>query len=375
MAPSLTDLRGPCPGLNSLANHGYINRTGLTNATELINAQMNVFGIGRDFATALAVTAPIFSGDPNGVIVSIGGPPDRQYWNETSLKIPMPGLNGTHNFYEHDVSPTFGSLNKFGNDTQIINSQFTALYNRQFNVSNAKSNYSLDVMAAHRAFRRQEDISSDGYMFSALFPSLAVTAADHAFIAQLWGNRSAENPWGQTTKDILLSFYGVNRIILNADTPLFSPTGHSRIPTPWYRRPLETPYDFLAFSRDVLTMGKAYPEFFTIGGNIGAPNTFQNVSISDLTNGTYNETMLFEKNNALCLAMQSAVVTAPVWLETIYKDPDYPNGLVNSTLPPLLSSLECPNLKAVNSDLFLKFPGYTRALAHDNSTEMRKRQD
>lgn len=32
------DQRGPCPGLNALANHGYIDRTGITTFTEALAA-------------------------------------------------------------------------------------------------------------------------------------------------------------------------------------------------------------------------------------------------------------------------------------------------------------------------------------------------
>lgn len=37
-APGKSDQRGPCPGLNSLANHGYISHTGITSFTEVVTA-------------------------------------------------------------------------------------------------------------------------------------------------------------------------------------------------------------------------------------------------------------------------------------------------------------------------------------------------
>ena len=45
-APGASDLRGPCPALNALANHGYIARNGYTNLTEATNAVMQVYGTG-----------------------------------------------------------------------------------------------------------------------------------------------------------------------------------------------------------------------------------------------------------------------------------------------------------------------------------------
>lgn len=37
-APGEGDQRGPCPGLNVLANHGYISRDGITSFAEVTNA-------------------------------------------------------------------------------------------------------------------------------------------------------------------------------------------------------------------------------------------------------------------------------------------------------------------------------------------------
>jgi hypothetical protein len=37
-APTKTDQRGPCPGLNALANHAYISRDGITSLAEVVTA-------------------------------------------------------------------------------------------------------------------------------------------------------------------------------------------------------------------------------------------------------------------------------------------------------------------------------------------------
>lgn len=37
-APGKYDQRGPCPGLNALANHGYISHTGITSYAEVVAA-------------------------------------------------------------------------------------------------------------------------------------------------------------------------------------------------------------------------------------------------------------------------------------------------------------------------------------------------
>jgi hypothetical protein len=45
-APRGNDQRGPCPGLNALANHGYISRDGVTSFAEVVTAiNQGLFGI------------------------------------------------------------------------------------------------------------------------------------------------------------------------------------------------------------------------------------------------------------------------------------------------------------------------------------------
>ena len=40
--PPAGAMRGPCPGLNTMANHGFISRDGITTFDELVAAQQNV---------------------------------------------------------------------------------------------------------------------------------------------------------------------------------------------------------------------------------------------------------------------------------------------------------------------------------------------
>ena len=46
LAPGASDLRGPCPALNALANHGYIARNGYTTFQESLNAIVQIYGTG-----------------------------------------------------------------------------------------------------------------------------------------------------------------------------------------------------------------------------------------------------------------------------------------------------------------------------------------
>ncbi|KAJ7714323.1 Cloroperoxidase [Mycena maculata] len=49
IAPTATDVRSPCPGLNTLANHGYISRTGINlTVTQILDAAVAGFNVGPD---------------------------------------------------------------------------------------------------------------------------------------------------------------------------------------------------------------------------------------------------------------------------------------------------------------------------------------
>src|ERR1700744_127014 len=53
------DKRSPCPLINSLANHGYINRDGRNIHASQLNAAMNEIGLSRALGTVFA--QPIFN--------------------------------------------------------------------------------------------------------------------------------------------------------------------------------------------------------------------------------------------------------------------------------------------------------------------------
>ena len=58
IAPGASDLRGPCPALNALANHGYIARNGYTNFQESLNAVIQVYGAGESSSSGAVYPKP-----------------------------------------------------------------------------------------------------------------------------------------------------------------------------------------------------------------------------------------------------------------------------------------------------------------------------
>ena len=120
-APGPGDVRGPCPGMNVMANHGFLARNGITNYNEIVSAMINAFNIGWDTATVLTTLGVASCGDITTGKLSIG--PDLT--GQTSLlglglTGPEPGLDG-HNVstqqkrritvsYTHLTLPTIYSV-------------------------------------------------------------------------------------------------------------------------------------------------------------------------------------------------------------------------------------------------------------------------
>jgi hypothetical protein len=106
--PKPTDQRGACPGLNTLANHGYIPRSGIVTVAQTIQASAAVFNMGADLAAFLAGGSVVFAGDIPSMTYSIGGS-DTRTNSLGSLGAALgteTGLSGHLRFKEGDASGT-----------------------------------------------------------------------------------------------------------------------------------------------------------------------------------------------------------------------------------------------------------------------------
>ena len=63
-SPAADEIRGPCPGLNAAANHGYLSRSGVSTIQDTIVGLGSLYGMSVDLAGFLAAYAIIFDGDP-----------------------------------------------------------------------------------------------------------------------------------------------------------------------------------------------------------------------------------------------------------------------------------------------------------------------
>lgn len=346
------DVRGPCPGLNAMANHGYLPRSGVGGHLDFIQGTLAVFGMSEDLSGFLTVFGATLDGD--GLQWSIGGPSKHLPGVPPLIGTPQ-GISGSHNRYEADVSPTRGDLYKFNNDYSLQMPQFELLYNMGMA---AGDEYSLATLRDFRAKRFQNSIKTNPYFFNGPFTGTLVAPAAFEFIYRFMGNKSETHPRGHLKSDVLMSFFSVKK----KNGKLVHTPGYERIPDNWYKRAIGDEYSIPLLNLDTVAAATVYPEFFAVGGNTGKVNTFTGVDIQKLTGGAFNAQSLSQGNNLACFAMEFAVQAAPdaIRCSGVLGDVEAQMAKLNAQLGKSLAGLSCPQIKNPNNKQFSKFPGYTK---------------
>ncbi|KAF7359671.1 Cloroperoxidase [Mycena venus] len=88
IAPGPNDQRGPCPGMNTLANHGYIPRNGIATFEEITLAMVEAYNLEINFGAFLVAANMLLRGNPFVNKISIGG--------VSPLVPPLPGNIGSN---------------------------------------------------------------------------------------------------------------------------------------------------------------------------------------------------------------------------------------------------------------------------------------
>ncbi|KAF7350858.1 hypothetical protein MSAN_01647900 [Mycena sanguinolenta] len=130
IAPTASDVRSPCPGLNTLANHGYLPRSGMNiTITDILDAAVAGFNVGPD-SIIQAAKFGLLSGDA-----------------PTTMNLDALQL---HNLIEHDASI---SRNDFalGDNLHFNETVFTTLANANPGVDFYNATSAGQVMQARLA--------------------------------------------------------------------------------------------------------------------------------------------------------------------------------------------------------------------------------
>ncbi|KAK6838809.1 hypothetical protein RU639_000907 [Aspergillus parasiticus] len=304
------DQRGPCPGLNALANHAYISRSGVVSFTKVVPAINEVYGLGVDLATILGAMGTVWTGNPLSLdpSFSIGGGNtgvNNLLGNLGGLLGEPRGLIGSHNFIESDSSNTRDDLYTTGNNHALNMSKFMEWYNMS-----TDGTFSMDLMAKRAMIRMDQTKQSNPEFYYGPVTGLIARNAGYLFPARLSRIYSQVNPEGVLTKEI---------------TPV--------------------DYDLVKFNLDTLDWLLKYPELGSIGGNTRTINSFTGINFSDATGGVFNLTTLLKENNLLCFAFEVLKFLSPNALAGLYKTLSIPLGMISDTISTSLLNFPCPAFK------------------------------
>ncbi|KAI0145131.1 hypothetical protein GGR57DRAFT_322299 [Xylariaceae sp. FL1272] len=237
-APGKTDQRGPCPGLNTLANHGYIPRTGIATIGQINAATAKVFNMGDDLSTLLATGGALDGGDILSQKMSIGGPDDRVGLLGGSLnKIfgTPSGISGHGKFNEGDASATREDFYIDGDNISFQPKYFQQMHQQALALGNGT--YSVDAIKEHFKNRYAASKAANSQFYFNL-PSAGVVMGAYYFIPGFFSNGTI-GAGGIANEASITSFYGAKPDKKSSWSDASRTYTHvpERIPeVGWYRR-------------------------------------------------------------------------------------------------------------------------------------------
>ncbi|TEB20562.1 aromatic peroxygenase precursor [Coprinellus micaceus] len=238
------DIRGPCPGLNTLASHGYLPRDGVASPSQIITAVQEGFNMDSGLARFVTYGAHLVDGNLVTDLLSIGGKTKK-----TGKDAPPPAIIGglnTHRVFEGDSSMTRGD-DFFGDNhsfNQTLFDQFVEYSNRF-----GGGSYNITVAAELRHRRIQESIASNpefDFTSPRFFTAFAESTFPYAFFVD-----------GRISNRTSAALDMTNATLFFRD---------SKFPRDFWRPPAPTG------AIGIIEIFSAYP--IAPGRNVGAVNTY-----------------------------------------------------------------------------------------------------
>lgn len=215
-SPLPNQIRGPCPGLNAAANHGYLDRSGVQGLVKTITGLGEAYGMSVDLAGFLGAYAIAIDGDLLSLTWSIGGPQD-------SLLGDAQGISWSHNKYEGDTSIGRCDAYTNGGDAHSLS---TTRFGYAFASGMDDDTYTLDKFDREFAKNTIRSVNTNPYYFAPLFSTTLVAPAAYHFVIAMMSNHTAEKPDGYLNGDIFKQFFAIS-----GDYPNFTwNKGQERIP-------------------------------------------------------------------------------------------------------------------------------------------------
>ncbi|KIJ27631.1 hypothetical protein M422DRAFT_190789 [Sphaerobolus stellatus SS14] len=168
------DIRGPCPGLNTLASHGYLPRNGIATPAQIVEAAQEGLSMDTNSATLVTYASMLIDGNLVTNLMSIGGKSPLTGLDPSKLAT-IGGLN-THAGFEGDASLTRADF--FFGDNHSFNQ---TLFNEFVDFSNKFGGgvFNLTAAAEYRFHRIQESIATSP-QFSLVAPRILNAYGDPA---------------------------------------------------------------------------------------------------------------------------------------------------------------------------------------------------
>jgi len=303
IAPKKNAVRGMCPTLNTMANHGYISRNGITTFAEAANACQITLGFGFDTCVFLSALGLLAGGDLPSGKYSIGGMDSRV----PNTLGPSLGIS-KHGFFEVDnsisrVDAALGNqanfnLERFDKITEIA-SKYNGLYNLQ--------TWQEERVAIYN------EAKSNNPSFNAGIRWLAVTTAERVFIYRALPNGTFLN-------------YADDRNVL----PFYM---NETFPDNWFVRP--TPYTLAATGADIVSLIEDTIVDTPLGENQGIGN-FVPLGL-DLADVTPDQATCFL---ASALLDETPGVLAPAIVDSL----EVVQAFVNGAIAPFFPTYNCATL-------------------------------
>ncbi|EMD60093.1 hypothetical protein GGP41_009491 [Bipolaris sorokiniana] len=324
--PGPNDIRGPCPGLNALANHNFISHDGITNFQELVDAQQNVFNVGYDLSVVHTVLGMQAGGDFITGRLSIAC----DATSRTAL-FPafarQPGLNA-HSKFEADSSLTRNDYFLAVGDNYSFNGTLFAQMKKVADeVSGGK--FDRNALAKYRSNRYDDSVSNNpNFLFSPLAIILYGAAAFLYELFPSYGNK------GTPDLETMKTFFGA---VEDPSAPGGWRHVPERIPENWFSR--VEPYTVTEAATEILAMYLQYPKLF--GGNVGISN-FNALStpFGIIRDGKLPDEVTVK--DVLCLLYQLAVSSVPGMFGAVTDIAGAVLNFATSKLNPAFNNTGCP---------------------------------
>ncbi|KAF7777913.1 hypothetical protein Agabi119p4_3985 [Agaricus bisporus var. burnettii] len=206
IAPGEGDIRGPCPALNTLANHGYISRNGIESPSNIVRGAMEGFNMNNDLSKFTCYAAFMVNGNLITDLVSIGekspktGPDPKEQPMAT-----IGGLN-THNVFEGDSSMTRADFYDGGDVESFNETLFQGFieYSNRF----GGGRYNLTAAGEFRLKRIQDGVEQNP-TFTIVAPRLFSAYSEAVNPINMWVDGRQDD--GQLRLDHARSFFEAAR--------------------------------------------------------------------------------------------------------------------------------------------------------------------